>query len=126
MIGSTLKRHTRRGLSDEQIRLLFADGCCCVQDVIRSAVERADAMSTPIEPDESDILDMLAEGLSQREISDKLGLKVYQVNQYVRSARLALGASTGAGAVRLWHSPISSLPECVYRSFIEAEVKVRK
>jgi DNA-binding CsgD family transcriptional regulator len=77
----------------------------------RRAKREVDGRHTRLSPRQTEVLTLLASGLTQREVSVCLDLTAETIRTHVRAARRALGARTVAHAVALAVAEESLAPD---------------
>lgn len=74
-------------------------GAHAVRITARDALATVDALTSPLTRREAEVLELVADGLTNKEIADRLGVAASTVKDHVESLATKLQASTRTGAV---------------------------
>lgn len=74
-------------------------GAHAIRTTARDALDTVDALTSPLTRREAEVLELVADGLTNKEIADRLGVAASTVKDHVESLAGKLDASTRTGAV---------------------------
>ena len=84
---------TKPGASDNDF------GVHAIRTTARDALATLDALTSPLTRREAEVLELVAEGLTNKEIAERIGVAASTVKDHVESLAAKLNASTRTGAV---------------------------